>query len=902
MHNSGSSEHSRQASPVYPAMQSGVLALIVLAMAIVFYVQLRSGEIQTAIEWGRRIDDAGRQRVRSQRIVKNLLLLDRQLEQATPADELTRELRLDLESFQKEHYLLRKQLHSQLSSARGKDQGTAELLMKLESSFRELTDLSRLYLQDPSSGEDLLKTLILAERDFLRYQDEFIGLISSELAYWAYSRDMQSLMYGMGAVCLIPLVVFLVNWHILRYLRRIYVRLLGRTQQLQRRTRDLWDSREQMRLLLENLPAAAYTCDSQGLITYYNQAAVGLWGRAPRLNNTTDRYCGAFRSFNREGQEYQRDDCWVAVALRDQCCVHGEEIVVETPQGHRRTVLTHASPLYNMNGDCTGIVTVLIDVSERMELERSLRATTAKLELCLRILDQHSIVAETDLSGVIRHVNDMFCRISGYSRGETLGKTHKLVNSGYHPPGFWKGVFGTIAREGMWQGAIRNRRKNGEPYWVEATIAKMFDGNGVPCGYFAIHNDITELKSAKEQALAACRSKSEFLANMSHEIRTPLTAILGYAELLRDDEEIANCPEKRQRALNTVHDAGKHLLAVINDILDLSKIEAGKMSVEAIPAPLTNILGQVESLLRPRALAKGIDFLTVLETPIPNLIQCDPTRLRQILMNLAGNAVKFTQQGKIRFVVRMHAEAAGNQLQIDIEDTGPGLTECQRANIFEAFSQADNSVTRQHGGTGLGLTISQRLARLLGGGVELLWTEPGRGTCFRITLPCRTLPETSFVDNIAIVQEEFPLVREASHRELEGKRILLAEDGLDNQRLISYLLRKMGATVDIADNGRIALERIDEEILRNGHHGYDFLLTDMQMPEMDGYSLAAKLRARGFKFPIIALTAHAMAEDRQKCLQAGCDDFLTKPIQMSVLANTLHKFVAADHTPHAASP
>ncbi|MEZ5951878.1 MAG: PAS domain S-box protein [Planctomycetaceae bacterium] len=362
-----------------------------------------------------------------------------------------------------------------------------------------------MYLQDPSSGEDLLKTLILAERDFLRYQDEFIGLISSELAYWAYSRDMQSLMYGMGAVCLIPLVVFLVNWHILRYLRRIYVRLLGRTQQLQRRTRDLWDSREQMRLLLENLPAAAYTCDSQGLITYYNQAAVGLWGRA----SPPQQYHGSllWRSDRLTGRTEYQPRRLLGGGYGDQCCVHGE-VVVETPQGHRRTVLTHASPLYNMNGDCTGIVTVLIDVSERMELERSLRATTAKLELCLRILDQHSIVAETDLSGVIRHVNDMFCRISGYSRGELyLRKAAAEDRSGYHPPGFWKGVFGTIAREGMWQGAIRNRRKNGEPYWVEATIAKMFDGNGVPCGYFAIHNDITELKSAKEQALAACRSK-----------------------------------------------------------------------------------------------------------------------------------------------------------------------------------------------------------------------------------------------------------------------------------------------------------------------------------------------------------------------------------------------------------
>ncbi|MEZ5951876.1 MAG: ATP-binding protein [Planctomycetaceae bacterium] len=295
------------------------------------------------------------------------------------------------------------------------------------------------------------------------------------------------------------------------------------------------------------------------------------------------------------------------------------------------------------------------------------------------------------------------------------------------------------------------------------------------------------------------------------------------------------------------------------------------MSVEAIPAPLTNILGQVESLLRPRALAKGIDFLTVLETPIPNLIQCDPTRLRQILMNLAGNAVKFTQQGKIRFVVRMHAEAAGNQLQIDIEDTGPGLTECQRANIFEAFSQADNSVTRQHGGTGLGLTISQRLARLLGGGVELLWTEPGRGTCFRITLPCRTLPRTSFVDNIAIVQEEFPPVREEAP----------AGTGRGN----GYCSRRMAWTINGSSpaccekwarrwtsptTGELPWNGSTRKSSATDYTGPDFhqqLL--FIVPPRDGWTSRPRcghVASDSHHRPPVA----PMAEDRQ-CLRSGCD-------------------------------
>ena len=488
---------------------------------------------------------------------------------------------------------------------------------------------------------------------------------------------------------------------------------------------------------------------------------------------------------------------------------------------------------------------------------------------------------------MIRHVNDMFCKVSGFEREETIGQTHRIVNSGFHPKEFWHNVFKTISTEGMWQGEICNRRKNGELYWLDTTIAAMQDGDGQATGYLAIRNDITELRLAQEAALAASHSKSEFLANMSHEIRTPLTAILGYADLLRNDLEFANSAGKREQAVKTIQEAGNHLLTVINDILDLSKIEAGKVEIEKSPTQLFNILDHIESLLRPPAIEKGVELNTRIETPLPDLIETDSTRLRQILMNLVGNAVKFTDRGCIQINVKILEQHESRLLQFDIEDSGPGMSARQAAKMFLAFSQADTSVTRQHGGTGLGLVISRKLARLMGGEVSLAWTEPGKGTCFRLLLPVSILPQTRYTTSRlqdghsnAETNVPAPVFKLPAHT-----RILLAEDGPDNQRLISFLLNKMGAEVDVADNGVIACQKFLEAETAN--EPYDLLLTDMQMPEMDGYTLARNFRQSGATLPIIALTAHAMSDDRQKCLDAGCDDYLSKPINSKILGQTI---------------
>lgn len=387
-----------------------------------------------------------------------------------------------------------------------------------------------------------------------------------------------------------------------------------------------------------------------------------------------------------------------------------------------------------------------------------------------------------------------------------------------------------------------------------------------------------DLAEAKTRAESATRSKSEFLANMSHEIRTPLAAIIGYADLLRCDPQVAESETRRNETIDTICNAGHHLLLLINDVLDLSKIEASRMTIEAIDTSPVQIIGEVVSLMSPQAKAKGIELKVRLTTPVPHRMISDPTRLRQVMMNLVGNATKFTDRGYVEIEAGVNQTPAGPRLRLAVRDTGPGISPEQAANLFQPFIQVDNSITRRHGGTGLGLTICRRLAKLMGGQVLLEPSEPGQGACFVFEIPASMPEDAVMINDLSAITCDLDVLTNAvddSVPTLSG-RVLLAEDGLDNQRLINHHLQRAGVQVDIAENGRIALEML--ETARSNGQPYNLLLTDMQMPEMDGYTLAKHLRDHGWSIPIIALTAHAMAEDRAKCLEAGCSDYASKPI------------------------
>ncbi len=392
--------------------------------------------------------------------------------------------------------------------------------------------------------------------------------------------------------------------------------------------------------------------------------------------------------------------------------------------------------------------------------------------------------------------------------------------------------------------------------------------------------ELTRTTAAAEHANLA---KTEFLANMSHEIRTPMTAILGYAELLLDP---AQADAERRDSVLTIRRNGEHLLAIINDILDISKIEAGQMSVEMIPTSPTVVLEEVCSLMQVRAASKGITLCKEVSGQLPAGVRTDPTRLRQILINIVGNAIKFTEAGSVKIHVAFQ-DGPAPTLRFDITDSGIGMNPEQLGRLFRAFSQADNSMSRRFGGTGLGLSISKRLAEMLGGDI-VVTSQPGKGSTFSITVTAEVLAKHDESSAQFVIPKNKNAAATITADALAGARILLAEDGPDNQRLISFHLKKAGAQVEIAGNGEIAVNRMAD----TSKPRIDVVLMDMQMPVMDGYEAARCLRAAGESAPVIALTAHAMDGDRDHCLQSGCADYLTKPIDRVKLIETCARWLA----------
>jgi signal transduction histidine kinase/CheY-like chemotaxis protein len=398
------------------------------------------------------------------------------------------------------------------------------------------------------------------------------------------------------------------------------------------------------------------------------------------------------------------------------------------------------------------------------------------------------------------------------------------------------------------------------------------------------------LGKAEQEAITSTLAKSEFLANMSHEIRTPMNAILGFAESLQDP---LLADHDRQDAVHTIHRNGHYLLEIINDILDLSKIEAGKMTVELTPCAIGNLVNEVHDLMKVRSDAKGLAFDVERVGLLPRVIMTDCTRVRQILINLLSNAVKFTELGGVRLIARHVPDSTSPTMHFDILDTGIGMSQRQVEKLFSPFVQADSSTTRLFGGTGLGLTISKRFAEMLGGDVNVVESIPGAGSRFRLVISAGSVQ-----DNEAIARTMTatgPQRREDTADTALDCRILVAEDGPDNQKLLLHILTRRGANVTIVDNGQLAVDRALAARATNEH--FDIVLMDMQMPVLDGYSAASALRQHNFDMPIIALTAHAMKGDRDKCIASGCNDYLTKPLDRQLLFGMIRQYTQPMSTP-----
>jgi signal transduction histidine kinase/CheY-like chemotaxis protein len=437
----------------------------------------------------------------------------------------------------------------------------------------------------------------------------------------------------------------------------------------------------------------------------------------------------------------------------------------------------------------------------------------------------------------------------------------------------------------------RQAIRGGRSVTLNVTLLPEFDEDQKPSGFIIVANDISkqkeiqsELKQAKEAAEVANATKSAFLANMSHEIRTPLGAVIGFSELLMRDELSAS---EKLNSVEVIKRNGRLLSNIINDILDLSKVEAGKLEVERVPVPFAEIMKEIGSILNLEAVEKGIELTVTSDGVIPNEIVTDPLRLRQILFNIVGNAIKFTPRGTVNVKLQLLPSAVKPKfLAFVVKDTGEGIDPAHVGRLFKPFTQADPSTTRKFGGTGLGLVLSKKLAQALGGDIVLTESMRGQGSTFTITIDPGISEQVLFHSSADLEASNVTwMPKKKLAADLKLLRVLVVDDSSDNQALLKRILRIAGATVETANNGKEGVEKALQG-------DFSLVLMDLQMPVMDGYEATKMLRDQGYTKPIIALTAHAMKEERQRSLRSGFDDHITKPIDQELLIRTLSEYTA----------
>ncbi len=648
-----------------------------------------------------------------------------------------------------------------------------------------------------------------------------------------------------------------------------------------RRTGDI-------RQLADAMPQIVWTAKPDGCLDYCNQR----WFDYTGMSFEQTRDCGWKPVVHPD----DLDDCiarWTRAITTGT--THEEEIRMRrASDGAYRWHLSRALPVRDGTGRILHWVGTSTDIHDRKMLADQLEARVGERtrqldgekQFVAAVLDHitDGIVA-CDTAGRVTYMNGAIREMQGLPGDAATGplaaelklydcRTGDLLPWDRRPLGM------ALRRQPMDAVECCVHRPDGHVRDVVASARPMTDAAGEVVGAVAVWHDVTELRrsrrelvKARDAAEAGSRSKGEFLANMSHEIRTPMTAIIGYAGLLSDCD---HSPADRAEYVQIIRRNGDHLLCIVNDILDLSKIEAGKMRAEPMAMSPRRLVAEVESSMRVRAAERNIAFDVECGDDVPEAIWSDPTRLRQVLLNLVSNAIKFTSDGGVRLVLA--GDAATGTLTIAVTDTGIGMTPDQLGHLFEPFSQADASTTRRFGGTGLGLAVSKRLVEMLGGALTAV-SEVGVGSTFTCTIACGDLPAEATAPVPATPTTATPA------QGVRG-RVLLVEDSADNRRLVRVYLEEAGLTVDVAEDGQAAVDAVTAADL----HGepFDLVLMDMQMPVMDGYAATREIRARGMdELPIIAFTAHAMATEADRCAAAGCDGYATKPVDPVALVDTI---------------
>ncbi len=560
---------------------------------------------------------------------------------------------------------------------------------------------------------------------------------------------------------------------------------------------------------------------------------------------------------------------------------------------------------------------------ELQTLNKSLRENSRLLEATVVNANDSIIITNADLENgpQIVYVNKAFTQLTGYEAVEVIGKTPRILQGKQTNRGTLERLKETLLRGKPFKGELKNYTKDGEPYWLDISIMPIRDDDGIITHFTAIERNITERKNfekeimrekenaekevqeririetqmqeyadklelirfdavdAQKKAESASQAKSEFLANMSHELRTPMNGIIGMAEMLLSSGLDV---DQRENA-EALHRSGENLLSILNDILDISKIEAGELNIENVPFHLQTAIRQIVQLFLPLAEDRGLKISMELDETAPELIIADLGRIQQVLRNLVNNAMKFTEEGSISLIMRLTDKQGEPQIYFAVEDTGVGIPKDKLDTIFEKFTQADASVTRKFGGTGLGLAITQQLVTLMDGevGVDSIENE---GSTFWFKIPFgkadeNVKPVNLYDDRMDNKEIDIP----------KNVRILAVDDHPVNQIFVQKLLRRLGFNnVELAENGEMALEKIEQ-------NQYDVVLMDCQMPILDGYQATMRLREAeqitGEHMPVIALTANAMVGDREKCLRHGMDDYLSKPIRPDKLMQKMQSLI-----------
>jgi len=529
------------------------------------------------------------------------------------------------------------------------------------------------------------------------------------------------------------------------------------------------------------------------------------------------------------------------------------------------------------------LVGVCADITAEMSEQEALRVRTRAIEFAtngILITDartpEHTII----------YANPAFESLTGYTAEEVIGRNCRFLQGPETEEATKKKLREAIRLRQECQVTILNYRKDGTPFWNSLQISPVENDEGIVIHYVGIQTDVTRsvenerrLRDAQIAAETANRVKSEFLANMSHEIRTPLTAILGCADslcrALTSAEPLATA--------KTIRSQGQLLTGILNDILDLSKIEAGKLEIHREDCSILSIIADVRSLMEPQMSGKNLVMTTTFDSLLPQTIHTDPLRFRQILINLTSNAIKFTESGSVQIHVSCQRKGETSQLQVAVTDTGIGIPPQKLQAIFEAFTQVDGPIVRRVGGTGLGLTICQRLTQMLDGDLTVVSKE-GRGSTFTVSLPIEQQTMVSFneLDQRQRLKE--------SHDSMDiiiPARILIAEDTRAIQYMLQRILVPVVDDVVVVNNGAEAVEAV---VTAQKTAPFKLVLMDMQMPVMNGYDATAKLRELGLNLPVIALTAGAMAGDRERCLAVGCTDYLAKPVSRTQLLSTIQTY------------